>query len=74
MPLRTVRDLKASEAITFRCYGCQVQRSWTRAELMLAVGAGQDLHHIGLHPQFSCNRCRKAPSSAWFNWQSPQAR
>lgn len=69
MPLRTVRDLEADETITFRCDGCGIERTWSRAELVLAVGAGQDLHHIGLHPRLACTRCGLAPSSAWFDWQ-----
>lgn len=70
MPLRTVRDLERDETITLRCDGCGIARIWTREELRLAVGADQDLHHLGQQPRLTCAKCGQVASSAWFSWQA----
>jgi hypothetical protein len=58
-----VRDLAPDEAITLQCATCQSTVRWSRAVLVLAVGGGTDLQHIGLHDRLRCRGCGRAPSS-----------
>jgi hypothetical protein len=64
-----LRDLHAGDSITTECDACQSSVTWTKAELVLAVGGGTELHNVGLHERLRCRGCGQAPSSAWPSWQ-----
>jgi hypothetical protein len=65
----TVTGLAAEDSLVLVCDGCGDVRTWTRDDLLNAVGDA-NLNEIGACSELRCQTCSEQPGRGWFTWQA----